>query len=94
LDTVEANEALGFPADLRDYGIGAQMLTFLGVRRMRLLTNNPKKIVGLKGHGLELVSQEPLRIEPNCSNERYLQTKREKLGHLLGEQAAPGHTHS
>lgn len=94
LDTVEANEALGFPADLRDYGIGAQMLTFLGVRRMRLLTNNPKKIVGLKGHGLELVSQEPLRIEPNLSNERYLQTKREKLGHLLGEHPAPGHSHS
>ena len=94
LDTVEANEALGFPADLRDYGIGAQMLTFLGVRHMRLLTNNPKKIVGLAGHGLDLLSQEPLRIDPNSSNERYLQTKREKLGHLLDERPAPGHLHS
>lgn len=94
LDTVEANEALGFPADLRDYGIGAQMLTFLGVRRMRLLTNNPKKIVGLGGHGLELVSQEPLRIEPNLSNEKYLRTKREKLGHLLDELTDSKHSHS
>jgi len=83
LDTVEANEALGFPADLREYGIGAQMLSFLGVRHMRLLTNNPKKIVGLAGHGLDLVAQEPLVIEANCKNERYLRTKREKMGHLF-----------
>ena len=82
LDTVEANEALGFPADLREYGMGAQMLAFLGVRRIRLLTNNPKKIVGLSGHGLELVSQEPLVIEHNASNEKYLRTKFERMGHL------------
>lgn len=82
LDTVEANQALGFPADLREYGLGAQMLTYLGVRRMRLLTNNPKKIVGLSGHGLELVSQEPLVIEHNASNEKYLRTKFERMGHL------------
>lgn len=86
LDTVEANEALGFPADLREYGIGAQMLAFLGVRHMRLLTNNPKKIVGLSGYGLDLVAQEPLVIEANCKNERYLQTKRDKMGHLLGDR--------
>ncbi|MDF1799905.1 MAG: bifunctional 3,4-dihydroxy-2-butanone-4-phosphate synthase/GTP cyclohydrolase II [Planctomycetota bacterium] len=89
LDTVEANEALGFPPDLREYGLGAQMLTFLGVRRMRLLTNNPKKIVGLSGYGLELLSQEPLQIAHNDSNERYLRTKREKMGHLLEGLAHP-----
>jgi len=83
LDTVEANIALGFPPDLREYGHGAQMLTYLGVRRMRLLTNNPKKIVGLSGYGLELLSQEPLVIEHNSSNEKYLRTKREKMGHIL-----------
>ena len=90
MDTVEANEALGFPADLREYGIGAQMLTFLGVRHMRLLTNNPKKIVGLAGYGLDLVAQEPLEIQANCTNERYLQTKREKMGHLLEGLPASG----
>jgi 3,4-dihydroxy 2-butanone 4-phosphate synthase/GTP cyclohydrolase II len=89
LDTVEANEALGFPADLREYGLGAQMLTFLGVRRMRLLTNNPKKIVGLAGYGLELLSQEPLEVGLNSSNEKYLRTKREKMGHLLEGLAHP-----
>jgi len=89
LDTVEANEALGFPADLREYGLGAQMLTFLGVRRMRLLTNNPKKIVGLAGYGLELLSQEPLVIAHNDSNEKYLRTKREKMGHLMEGLAHP-----
>jgi len=83
LDTVEANNALGLPADLREYGIGAQILHFLGVRRMRLLTNNPKKIHGLGGHGLEVVEQTPLEIAPNPINLRYLRTKRDKLGHTL-----------
>ncbi len=82
-DTVEANEDLGFPADLRDYGVGAQMLADLGVRRIRLLTNNPRKIVGLEGHGLEIVERVPLQIEPNDRNRRYLATKRDKLGHYL-----------
>ena len=83
LDTVEANEHLGFPADLRDYGIGAQILVDLGVRKMRLMTNNPQKVKGLDGHGLEIVERIPLRTEPNPFNHRYLQTKRSKLGHLL-----------
>jgi 3,4-dihydroxy 2-butanone 4-phosphate synthase/GTP cyclohydrolase II len=83
LDTVEANEALGFPADLREYGLGAQMLSFLGVRQMRLLTNNPKKIAGLAGYGLDLVAQEPLEVEHNSSNEKYLRTKVEKMGHMI-----------
>jgi 3,4-dihydroxy 2-butanone 4-phosphate synthase/GTP cyclohydrolase II len=88
LDTVEANERLGFPADLRDYGIGAQMLVDLGVRRLRLLTNNPKKIRGLQGYGLEVVEQLPLRVTPNTANAHYLDTKRRKLGHLLEEHHA------
>ncbi|MFT7677555.1 MAG: 3,4-dihydroxy 2-butanone 4-phosphate synthase/GTP cyclohydrolase II [Planctomycetota bacterium] len=83
MDTVEANKALGFPADLREYGIGAQMLHFLGVRRMSLLTNNPKKIHGLAGYGLEVVSQLPLVVESNPSNARYLETKRVKMGHTF-----------
>ncbi|MFT5291388.1 MAG: 3,4-dihydroxy 2-butanone 4-phosphate synthase/GTP cyclohydrolase II [Planctomycetota bacterium] len=83
MDTVEANQALGFPADLREYGMGAQMLHYLGVRRMRLLTNNPKKIHGLSGHGLELVDQVPLEIVASPTNERYLKTKRDKMGHTL-----------
>lgn len=82
-DTVEANEALGFNADLRDYGIGAQMLTDLGVRQLRLMTNNPKKIVGLEGYGLEIVERVPIEMVPVCTNVKYLKTKREKLGHLL-----------
>jgi len=82
-DTVEANEALGFKADLRDYGIGAQILRSLGVRKMILLTNNPKKVVGLKGYGLEIVKRIPIEIPANSVNERYLKTKRDKLGHLL-----------
>jgi|LWDU01.1.fsa_nt_gi 3,4-dihydroxy 2-butanone 4-phosphate synthase / GTP cyclohydrolase II len=85
LDTVEANEKLGFKADLREYGLGAQMLVYLGVRRMRLLTNNPKKIAGLKGYGLEVLEQLPLSIEPSPENIKYLRTKRDKLGHSLGE---------
>jgi len=83
LDTVEANQRLGFPPDLRDYGIGAQILADLGVRRIRLLTNNPRKVVGLAGHGLEVVERVPIAIPPNEQNRAYLRAKREKLGHLL-----------
>ena len=83
LDTVEANEKLGFPADLREYGLGAQILRYLGVRKLKLLTNNPKKIAGLAGYGLELVAQVPLTTPPNPRNLKYLRTKRDKLGHLL-----------
>ena len=86
LDTVEANQALGLPADLREYGIGAQILHYLGVRRMRILTNNPKKMHGLSGYGLELVDQVPLETAPNPNNIKYLQTKRAKLGHWLREE--------
>lgn len=82
-DTVEANEALGFAADLRDYGIGAQILADLGLRKIRLLTNNPKKVIGLKGYGLEISERIPIEVCPNPSNARYLQTKRDKLGHLI-----------
>lgn len=82
-DTVEANEKLGFPADLRDYGIGAQILKDLGVAKMRLLTNNPRKIAGLKGHGLEVVERVPLEMPVKKENEKYLRTKYEKLGHML-----------
>jgi 3,4-dihydroxy 2-butanone 4-phosphate synthase/GTP cyclohydrolase II len=83
LDTVEANEKLGFRPDLRDYGIGAQILRDLGVGKMRLLTNNPTKVVGLKGYGLDIVERVPLEMDPNALNERYLRTKRDKLGHLI-----------
>lgn len=83
MDTVEANEALGFAADLRDYGIGAQILVDLGVKQIRLLTNNPRKIVGLEGYGLTVVERIPLKIPHNSSNEHYLKTKKDKLGHLL-----------
>ncbi len=82
-DTVEANEALGFSADLRDYGIGAQILAELGVKKLRLMTNNPKKIVGLEGYGLEIVERVPIEMKPQAANLKYLKTKREKLGHLL-----------
>ena len=82
-DTVEANEQLGFPADLRDYGIGAQILRDLGVRRMRLMTNNPRKIVGLESYGLIIEERVPLQIEPTPANARYLQTKKARMGHLL-----------
>jgi 3,4-dihydroxy 2-butanone 4-phosphate synthase/GTP cyclohydrolase II len=83
LDTVEANQRLGFGADLRHYGIGAQILLDLGVRQIRLLTNNPKKVVGVDGYGLRIVERVPIQIPPNQSNRRYLQTKKDKLGHLL-----------
>jgi 3,4-dihydroxy 2-butanone 4-phosphate synthase/GTP cyclohydrolase II len=83
LDTVEANQALGFKADLRDYGLGAQVLADLGVHRMRLMTNNPKKISGLEGYGLELVENVPIVACPTPERERYLETKKEKLGHKL-----------
>jgi 3,4-dihydroxy 2-butanone 4-phosphate synthase/GTP cyclohydrolase II len=83
MDTVEANEALGHPADKRDYGIGSQILYDLGLRKIRLLTNNPKKIYGLEGFGLEVVERVPISIPANPHNERYLKTKKDKLGHLL-----------
>ena len=82
-DTVEANAKLGFKPDLRDYGIGAQILASIGVGKMRLLTNNPRKIVGLEGFGLEIVERVPIEMEPNEKNLKYLQTKKAKLGHLL-----------
>jgi 3,4-dihydroxy 2-butanone 4-phosphate synthase/GTP cyclohydrolase II len=82
-DTVEANEALGFKADLRDYGIGAQILLDLGVKKINLLTNNPKKIIGLKGYGLEIVNRISIEIPPNVNNEKYLKTKRDKMGHMI-----------
>ena len=82
-DTVEANELLGFAPDPRDYGVGAQILADLGLRRIRLLTNNPAKRVGLEGYGIEVVSRVPIEVAPNPENYQYLATKRHKLGHLL-----------
>jgi 3,4-dihydroxy 2-butanone 4-phosphate synthase/GTP cyclohydrolase II len=82
MDTVEANEALGFKDDLRDYGVGAQILRDLGLNKIRLLTNNPRKLVGLNGHGLEIVERVPLEIKAKPTNQFYLETKRKKLGHL------------
>jgi len=87
-DTVEANERLGFPPDMREYGIGAQILNDLGVRKMRLLTNNPKKLSGLHGYGLEIAEQLPLWAEPQEHNRRYLEVKRDKLGHILPHMGA------
>jgi 3,4-dihydroxy 2-butanone 4-phosphate synthase/GTP cyclohydrolase II len=83
MDTVEANAELGFKPDLRDYGIGAQILLDLGLHSIRLLTNNPRKIVGLDGYDIEVTGREPLLVKPGEHNERYLDTKRAKLGHIL-----------
>jgi 3,4-dihydroxy 2-butanone 4-phosphate synthase/GTP cyclohydrolase II len=82
-DTVEANQKLGFDMDLREYGLGAQILSDLGLKTIRLLTNNPRKVVGLEGYGLKIVQQVPIKVKPNPHNARYLETKRKKLGHLL-----------
>jgi 3,4-dihydroxy 2-butanone 4-phosphate synthase/GTP cyclohydrolase II len=83
LDTVEANEALGFECDIRDYGIGAQILADLGLRNIRLLTNNPRKVIGLEGYGLQVLETVPIQVKPNPRNVKYLETKRKKMGHIL-----------
>ena len=83
LDTVEANLKLGYGMDLREYGLGAQILSDLGLKTIRLLTNNPKKVVGLEGYGLKITEQVPIRTKPHQDNARYLETKRQKMGHLL-----------
>jgi len=86
-DTVEANKELGFKADLRDYGIGAQILVDLGVRNIRLMTNNPRKIIGLEGYGIRVVDRVPIETDPQRENMGYLKTKKKKLGHLLSIKA-------
>ena len=80
---MEANKKLGHPPDLREYGIGAQILLSCGVKKMMILTNNPRKIIGIEGYGLEIVDRIPLEIEPNPLNEKYMSTKRDKLGHFI-----------
>jgi 3,4-dihydroxy 2-butanone 4-phosphate synthase/GTP cyclohydrolase II len=91
-DTVQANESLGFKPDLRDYGIGAQILLDLGLSSIRLLTNNPRKIVGLEGYGLRITGREPLQVTPSPFNRTYLETKRAKLGHLIEPEPHPAPT--
>ena len=86
MDTVEANLHLGFPMDKRDYGVGAQILRYLGVRRLKLISNNPRKRTGLSAYGLEIVDTVPIQIDSNPHNEKYLNTKRDKLGHTLKKQ--------
>jgi len=83
MDTVEANQHLGFKADMRDYGVGAQILLALGIHKIRIMTNNPRKLVGLQGYGIEIVDRVAIEANPTCSNLSYLRTKRDKLGHLL-----------
>ena len=83
LDTVEANKELGHPPDLREYGIGAQILLSCGVKKMTILTNNPRKIIGIEGYGLEVMDRMSLKIKPNSANEKYMLTKRDKLGHFI-----------
>jgi len=82
-DTVEANRKLGFPADMRDYGIGAQILKDIGLGAIRLMTNNPKKLIGIEGYGLSVVERVPLNVKPNKTNLKYIRTKKEKMGHLI-----------
>lgn len=82
-DTVEANIELGFPADLRDYGVGAQILADIGLQRIRLMTNNPQKLIGLQGYGLEIVERVPVVFEAGTHNRRYLEVKKSKMGHLI-----------
>jgi 3,4-dihydroxy 2-butanone 4-phosphate synthase / GTP cyclohydrolase II len=86
MDTVEANVALGFPPDLRDYGVGAQILKDLGIKEIRMMTNNPKKVISLEGHGLKVVQTVPIIVPPNPHNRHYLETKQNKMGHLLDLQ--------
>ena len=83
MDTIEANAHLGFRPDEREFGTGAQILHDLGLRQLKVLTNNPKKVVGLQGHGLEIVEQLPIRVSPNPHNAKYLKTKKDRMGHLL-----------
>jgi 3,4-dihydroxy 2-butanone 4-phosphate synthase / GTP cyclohydrolase II len=83
MDTVEANLTLGFAPDLREYGVGAQIMTDLGLREIRMLTNNPKKVISLEGHGLKVVQTVPIIVTPNPHNRRYLETKQKKMGHKL-----------
>jgi len=86
MDTVEANIALGFPEDMRDYGIGAQIIEDLGIKKVRLMTNNPKKLSGISGYGIEIVERVPIQMNHNERNKFYLETKREKMGHLLNKK--------